>query len=120
MQAAAKKEQHTPGPWSIGHTRRSSIDINLSDCVETPVHVGEGGSKGNCLAIVYIGGPGAIRNGREYTEANARLISAAPELLEACQQLLQIVRLQNGNLYADINQICDDANYAISKATGEE
>lgn len=44
---------------------------------------------------------------------------AARNLLAACNELLVIVRLQNGNLYHDVNQIQERASAAIKKANGE-
>lgn len=40
-------------------------------------------------------------------------------LLAACEELLRIVREQNGNLYDDINRIQVSAEAAIAKAQGE-
>lgn len=70
--------KHTPGPWSVGYTRKSSCSEFAH--FETPVHVGEV-NRGNALAIVHLGGDGAINGSREAVEANARLIAAAPEML---------------------------------------
>ena len=44
--------------------------------------------------------------------------TAAPELLEACKTLLQLVRLKFGNLYEDTNAIQAVAIAAIQKAEG--
>lgn len=63
----------TPGPWSVGATDPDTAEIEI---------VSEGRPY-VCLAL-----PGAV-DGR--TEANARLIAAAPDLREALQGLLDDV-----------------------------
>lgn len=83
--------KHTPGPWSVGHMRPVKYAAGITQ-YETPVHVGEGGSRGNCLAIVYLGGPGATTSTPEVTAANARLIAHAPELLAALRITLRACR----------------------------
>lgn len=113
------KVTHTPGPWSVGYTRRSRLHASLGDSFETAIHVGTPTNRGNCLAIVYIGGDGALDNSREAVEANARLIAAAPELLAALRECYAIVALQNGNLHDDINQIMNRARAAIASYEGE-
>lgn len=74
---------HTPGPWSVGHTSRQNIDSRLPEMHQTAVHVGDESNAGNCLAIVYLGGDGALRYDPESVQANAHLIAAAPAMLEA-------------------------------------
>ena len=62
------KPKHTPGPWTLGYSTRHPIKFNEYDLVQNV-----------CTLNRH---PGGI------TEANARLIAAAPELLEACRLLL--------------------------------
>jgi len=52
--------------------------------------------------------------------ANARLIAAAPELLEACQQLVYVLaRLPIGDpLISDAHTACKKARATIAQATG--
>lgn len=78
---------HTPGPWCVGHIREQRVDKRLGPMWELPVHVGEGANRGNTLAIVYIGGPGAITNSKDAVEANGHLIAAAPLMLEALKSV---------------------------------
>lgn len=78
---------YTPGPWSVGHTRKSRTDPAFGPFHETPVHVGSYENRGNALAVVYLGGDGALRSDVESVEANARLIAAAPDVVKAAQLL---------------------------------
>ena len=69
--------KHTPGPWAVGRTVYPNIAILC---------------KGNIVAEVRTYGVGMITEGEtapwHNAEANARLIAAAPELLEALRELL--------------------------------
>jgi hypothetical protein len=89
--------KHTPGPW---HT----LTVYADHEVRT--------SESQLVAVVS-----ALRC---ESEENARLIAAAPDLLEALELCLSIVRLQNGNRHSDINEIIGTARSAIAKATGEQ
>jgi len=62
--------KHTPGPWRI---RRGTAHLS---CVEVEVQ------DGDSVATVYDGVMGI-----DNAEANARLIAAAPDLLEALKAL---------------------------------
>lgn len=98
---------HTPGPWSIQADDLDSFTIYSEQM--------------NIAEILAIGGEGMSDEG----EANARLIAAAPELLEALQECITSEgaacfgdmqdhpeRMQR-RLYA----IADIARAAIAKAT---
>lgn len=65
------KTQHTPGPWTFD-TKRS------------PARLVAGNSA--ALAMVYLTDPETKKRSAEHL-ANARLIAAAPELLEALEAL---------------------------------
>ena len=71
---------HTPGPWSIHETKGNGG--NISDRVE--IAGPEEGRRKHLVASIY---------GFKLPEgqANARLIAAAPELLETCESLLEII-----------------------------
>ena len=89
--------KHTPGPW-----------VKAKYKVSTP--------SGGLIANTRSTGEASSDD-----EANARLISAAPELLECLQWAMQTGRLNyvgrtNGN--ADYCDAVDRANAAIAKATG--
>ena len=74
--------KHTPGPWKV---ERRSVLIPIAPYEWAEAYGG--------------------------TEANARLIAAAPELLEACKVALGII-----GFGAEHDQI----SAAIAKATGEQ
>ena len=64
---------HTPGPWTIPDWRQlGKIDV-VADTVK--------------VAAVYLQPDKNIKRGWPTEEANARLIAAAPELLEACRMV---------------------------------
>ncbi|MEE9594268.1 MAG: hypothetical protein V3V92_02605 [Candidatus Hydrothermarchaeales archaeon] len=74
------KPKHTPGPWHIsGLAWEYGNDLTIYAETETyknPWNIGR----------AY--GPGNLVRQSEETRANARLIAAAPDLLEAIQLLL--------------------------------
>jgi hypothetical protein len=86
--------KHTPGPW-------------VAECI------GSNGDHENPQDIYEINGK--TRVAEFVTEANARLIAAAPELLDALVTLLDAVegkRITQGD--------CNQARAAIARATGDE
>ena len=103
--------KHTPGPWCphIASEYYPGID-----------------AQNNGISIVIVGDihdqqdDGGVR-GRtaEEAEANAHLIAAAPELLEALQTLNLVIGLTPiaGNKDA-LQEACDIARAAIAKAEG--
>ncbi len=96
--------KHTPGPWRVEHQNPSPT-------------TGEwmiAGSKPGYLAEVRDCGSGDVR-------ANARLIAAAPDLLEACELIVsafdQLAPMSSArNEPLQINA----ARAAIAKARGEQ
>lgn len=117
------ESKHTPGPWTVGDTRLQRVHERLQPMHETAVHCGGSETRGNCLAIVYLGGNGALRSDKESVEANARLISAAPDLLTACEEVLNEMRAYNGE--SEFDETCpmkptfDLLKNAIARARGE-
>ena len=81
--------KHTPGPWEIERGYGTIIK-----------------SIGPCVPDEYAGSAWL-----KVSEANARLIAAAPELLEALQVMLDAAQ-------HDITTECDIARAAIAKAIG--
>lgn len=67
---------HTPGPWDLTPGPHGDPDIDDCDFI-----IGESRAAGDAVAAVV----GPVRTGT--TEANARLIAAAPELLECLRRM---------------------------------
>lgn len=91
--------KHTPGPWKA--TLRTVTAPETEDRLPLDVRLYGGNADDN--------------------RANARLIAAAPDLLEAlqeCKQLLDMVLCVQGGLPPDANGPAAKALAAIRKATG--
>jgi len=96
-----KKTEHTPGPWRTVGNKAGSWSV-LSGNI--------------CLAVL------ARKDCLEWNEANARLIAAAPELLEALQNLQPLVKRY---LVLNINAAAwksafEKLEEAVSKATSAD
>lgn len=101
---------HTPGPWFLD-------DAQPGDRFRY-VMAGKGDAFGYICRI--------STNGNANPEADARLIAAAPELLEAAQLVLAWYEAENDHSKADFYQrmqMCRDSEdavrAAIARATGE-
>lgn len=80
---------HTPGPWRvINYSSTSEIKgfIAVVGSNEVPEHI--------CDVFPFGHRPGGIKRELEQHAANARLIAAAPAMLEALEQALD--DMQNG------------------------
>ena len=104
--------KHTPGPWKVvdKHPQRSAIDIRTNKKYGFDNHI----------AALYINpttGQTIDKNGitRKDVErmANARLIAAAPELLEAAKIILEL------ELPEETHGL-EELRAAIAKATGKK
>ena len=106
---------HSPGPWDwYGPTRGEGLTFTHE------AHVGPGEGNDICGPIAAVSGDDS-----EQAVANARLISAAPDLLSACRSLVERFEL------ADLGDEPEDGEYgdgkraltaglaAIAKATGQ-
>lgn len=92
--------KHTKGPWHVNSrddTVRSKDSIRIADI---DVINGEWGD--NCPE----------------SQANARLIAAAPELLQACKAAL--VTMADDDLYERCRETFKTVESAIAKAEGKE
>jgi len=99
--------KHTPGPWKV---------IRRGPCgpAQESFWIGYGETEWRGPgSIVQVVAEGSAR--KDVVEANARLIAAAPELLQALLELREIVL----DSYGTCNQL-DRANAAIAKAAGGE
>lgn len=99
--------KHTPGPWSVGETRRYKHSGGV-DGTEVAVHYGPAERRGNCIAFAY--GHGRSSD----AEADARLIAAAPDLLAALMMVLDDPQALDGR-----PRTAECVRAAIAKATGE-
>ena len=96
--------KHTPGPWLTHKEGFSSIYI-------------ESRIGGGMLQEVASCGP--TGEGRDQQEANARLIAAAPELLEALKEVVEILDEVLGfGTEPSHGNIAAKARAVIAKATG--
>lgn len=89
------KSEHTPGPWEC--------DNSDTPCVFPKTDDGQG-----IIADVYRG---------DRAMANARLIAAAPDLLEACQNALALIVNGPDGCDDDPKRIIAEIRSAIQKAT---
>ena len=108
------QHQHTPGPWIIEAETCHTGDI-------ATVH-----NTAEKWVTIYAPHWMETGMGEHEQSANARLIAAAPELLEALKAMLEVhgVRQEHANASVEIPQswvdLSDVARTAIAKATGGE
>ena len=93
--------EHTPGPWSVSF---ESVDP------EWAIVATQGG---RVVANV---------NADHLQDANARLIAAAPDLLEAVADLISLTRVVRLSVRLEYDQLkrIDRAKAAIAKAEGRQ
>jgi len=105
-----KEFKGMPGPWVASKTDRSIGPISRDDDQ----------SYGMILPVAWV----EFDGNDEFQKANANLIAAAPDLLEALQDMLsgwKHIRAMHGDLYGiGWDRAQDKAQAAISKALGEE
>ena len=110
------KLQHTPGPWHVGSEHEIKPHPNGD--------LGEFEYRYNTTGWPYFVGVNEQRIGRtDYhtacsvqSEADARLIAAAPELLSACEKVLGVLNHGTPNPHSEH---IDRIRAAIAKATGQ-
>ena len=100
---------HTPGPWAF-ETLRTSCGV-CHKIGPWPHKWRAGTEMSACIYDDYPSPP----EGTDTMLANARLISAAPELLYALENLLAVKNGEGGTMF-DSDEI---ARAAIAKARGE-
>ena len=94
-----EQTQHTPGPWVF------TPEVNMAGMRYVRQAPEANGSNEICRVEGWRDGIG---------EANARLIAAAPELLEALQKLVRAIDRMPSN---PADGLADEARAAIAKAT---
>ena len=94
--------KHTPGPWRITRSPKPQASTDRRDWPQL-IHYNDGKYEG-VLAIVQT----------DRAEANARLIAAAPDLLEAAANAVNAFDSDDGGLPKAIDLL----ESAIKKATG--
>ena len=99
--------KHTPGPWLIAESVVSRHAITNMRRIRSKNE----GLEHGAVCDVY-----GIQDGSE-ASANARLIAAAPDLLEALQGMIEVV---SNTEYGEIDRklAVKDARASIAKATG--
>lgn len=103
--------KHTPGPWSLKHVSGSNFAVQRFEI--RGVFLGHEGK-----AVVFNKDTSAIDGTTVCcSPGDARLIAAAPELLEALQDLLQVME-QHEQIAGCDSMYGDNARAAIAKATG--
>lgn len=106
--------KHTPGPWKAD-------PIYLGDSPKICAHRLFGGERGGSFATIENKTVTGLRLPNTEAAANARLIAAAPELLEALKGLVGAHLATPGGprgVMLDIPHFIDKANAAITKAEG--
>lgn len=108
------QSKHTPGPWMYqGAMNCDKIKVGTCDrdiCLQ--------GLKDSICVLQMPGGYNGIKQHSE-TVANARLIAAAPEMLEALEECLgALTGGLDGKWSMDIDP-AEEARKAIAKAKGE-
>ena len=98
---------HTPGPWHIA----KSADGTPAVCV--PVHSREG----TAFVVAQLNRPRLMGSVTGSADANARLIAAAPELLEALECI--VGERMNVTDAMTANEMFEKARAAIARAKGE-
>lgn len=102
---------HTPGPWGWKTNRHPQTNGQPWGWVEAHPHpAGGGGAPPD--------GIGGITWKGEQGKANARLIAAAPDLLEALERLAAF-RVNGPDDYDERDNVMHIAQRAIAKARGE-
>lgn len=99
----SEESKHTPGPWQAVR----SMPAEGADCWWI---CAGGGNREKELAVVYAGVPTHI--------GNARLIAAAPDLLEALHELVAEIADTEGATGVS-RYTCDRARAALSRVHAE-
>lgn len=112
MMKKATQKEHTPGPWQVSQ----SLDyFDEGATVVRTVNIPRGCARGLVVAVL---------TKTDECSANARLIAAAPELLEALRETLDELESIRDALShprpTSESAVCHRARLAIAKAEGRE
>jgi hypothetical protein len=101
---------HTPGPWEVKRQAYNNADAEFF--IKHP------GVYGGSVCRMWAGGDNEAHILE--AEANARLIAAAPDLLEAAKdaQAMLFERIQDSNLTNGERRVMNALYAAIAKAEG--
>lgn len=100
-----KNTKHTPGPWKLWVARSSNPTIEIQCGERTPVVAWPGFDDSNRAKEIHI--------------ANARLIAAAPEMLEAAKLILQSTLAGKVSNQTRFEAAIQNLNQAYLKAGGD-
>lgn len=106
--------KHTPGPWGVNGDDNNNIGNLLGVWVAKVDRAQPDGFNGR-VAQAFVN---CLVNTDEACRANANLIAAAPELLEALEGLCELAELRPGHLH-EYKAAVYGARTAIAKARGE-
>lgn len=110
------EHKHTPGPWSLPHFARPDVNCECGYVLT--------GDMFGAVCTVHASGEGddwqAHGDNPKFEEAvaNANLISAAPDLLEACEAALKAFDGSNIRIALEHAGAVGMLRDAISKAAG--
>jgi hypothetical protein len=97
--------KHTKGEWKVGMTLK--VEDSFSDCDTIIQEITD--SDGVFVACV---------NDSEEANANANLISSAPDLLKACKTVLKYQQYDNKTKVITYSEMITELEQAIKKAEG--
>ena len=100
------KSEHTPGPWLVQETTVYALNDERNPANRFTASVDSGWADEKC------------RISRQEVEANARLIAAAPDLLESLTNLVGLAKLGAARL-DKYQAAMSAAEAAIAKAEGK-
>lgn len=126
QEKAAPPQTHTPGPWYVSDFDHDALDVvaSWSDKVKSATASGYGDYRGIIVCNLHHQNDNPCVS-KAQAEANARLIAAAPELLEALEGIVNFYRPASHDermkrQRPDENCTICKAESAIAKARGRQ